>query len=179
MIVVDGDSVAVGEHEGKALDYSWPQLMAAGAGKPVKCLARHQSTAYDCLLRMPRALGYKPDWYVLQIGQWSQNHELMEDFERYTRQIIERARLAKVRVILVTPPWQLHAELDVWEVLSILRRLQRIYQVDLVDVHACFVDVGKQSEDDLRALYDGMGTVNCHLSFKGAVQVAEMFKCLR
>lgn len=167
MIVIDGDSVAYCEHDGKPIEHSWPQMMARQAGMPIKTLALHQSTSRDCLLRIRKALLNKPDWYVLCIGQWAQNHELREEFEENLRSIIEECLREMVKVCLVTYPVEVPDGFDAWGVMDELHVYYRTHMVDLLH---------EISESEQTDWFDGAGSVPCHFSHPGNVRVALMFK---
>ena len=167
MIVIDGDSVAYCEHDGKPIEHSWPQMMARQSGMQIRSFARHESTSRDCLLRIRRALLTSPIWYVLCVGQWAQNHELADEFEENVREIIEECLARGTRVCLVAPPVQVADGYGVWRILD---ELDVYYRVQLVDLLA---EIEESGETDW---FDGVGSIPCHFTHQGNVRVALMFK---
>jgi hypothetical protein len=104
MIAVDGDSVAMVTETGVPIKHKWPQMLSETRGQPVETFAHAQATARDCALRIWRIAARRPKWYVLMIGQWSQNHEPLAWFDRYVRICIEEMLMRGVQVAIVTPP---------------------------------------------------------------------------
>lgn len=168
MIVIDGDSVAIGaEGSGLPPQKKWPALLGASRGLPVENYATNKATARACLLRTWKIIAKHPLWYVLLLGQWSQNHEPIEDFERDLRRIIERMNISGIRVCLMTPPVEVA---DLKPYLHVIRRCALIYRTELLDLRAYLE----------RDLPDGTwfandGTVLCHFSEIGALKVLGYF----
>jgi hypothetical protein len=165
-IVVDGDSVAVVTSSGVPESQKWSALLAASRGKVVRSLAQNKSTARDCLLRMWRVFALRPSWYVLLIGQWSQNHEPLNEFKAYTRQIIESMHLRQINVCLMTPPTAV-GELEPY--LAVLRRCAAIYRCGLMDLHRHMAGAATPE------WFDNNSSVPCHFSAYGAQKVVEFF----
>lgn len=167
MIAVDGDSSAMMTETGIPIKHKWPYLLGDNRGDKVECFARQKSTARDCMLRAWRVISRRPSWYVLMIGQWSQNHEHEVQFEHYVRAIIEEMHLHGVRVCLMTPPTEV-TDLDPY--IRVLHRCSLIYNVGIIDV---FERLRQDSADD--TWFEGDSSVRCHFSHLGATNIIRYF----
>lgn len=162
MIVFDGDSTLVFEDFGTPEASSWPHLLAANRGHEYMNIAKQQSTAAKCRTRLWKALSLDPDWYVLQVGQWSAANEPIDDFERHVRYIVEFSKIHAVQPCLVGPPASVQWNTEEYSFL--LRRLSTIYSVP-------FIELVSNSEvtwfiDDFQM---------CHLNEYGCRQIADIF----
>jgi hypothetical protein len=167
MIAVDGDSVAMVTETGVPASQKWPVLLGQARGMPVESFARRRATARDCAIRMWRIIARRPRWYALMLGQWSQNHETPEQFERYLRLIIEQMHMQGIQVCLMTPPTEVA---DLMPYLSTLHKCATIYRVGVVDVFEHFQREGASAD-----WFESDSTVKCHLSKLGAENVIKCF----
>lgn len=168
MIVFDGDSVVLQKGYGIDAEKSWPHLAAKGI--PYVNVGVHMSTAHDVHERLTGTLDFKPDWYVLQIGQWSQNHEELSTFEYFVRKICERVNLKGVGIILVTPCVQVIEGLDPKPYVSVLEQLSKIYRTQFVNTYT-MLEKGGPTIDSL--VVDDHS--KCHFNEAGAILMAEYF----
>lgn len=167
MIAVDGDSVAMMTETGVPIRHKWPFLLGEERGLPVESFARPQSTARDCAVRLWRIIAKRPRWYVLCVGQWSQNHEELPDFERYVKFAIETMLTHGIQACLVTPPVEVT---DLMPYLATLHKCQTVYRVSVVDVYERF-----QRERAGADWFENDSTVPCHFSHLGAQNVIKCF----
>ena len=165
MLVVDGDSVAHGVlPETKAIQ-TWPYRVAEALHDGVTVLASSQSIAADCVKRLPRVYDLHPSIYLLQVGQWAQNHEPLKDFIPAIHTICWEMAVRSIGVVLISPPHQFTVLCDdFWRYVSVLRESAQAMRlgkfVDVTDV------TGLQCYDN-----DGSSVV-CHYSPAGAEEVA-------
>ena len=168
MIVFDGDSVVLQGGYAITPQKCWPHLVANG--REYKNAGVHMSTAKDCHARLPQVFELNPKWYVLQIGQWSQNHEDVSTFEHYMRQICEEMNLRSVRVVLVTPGVQILDGFNVIPFVTALEKLSRIYKTGFVNVHQWILKSGANLPD---LVCDDHS--KCHFNETGSELVAQCF----
>jgi hypothetical protein len=167
MIVVDGDSVAHMSAAHPLAAYRWPHLLGKSRSAPCVSLAQNRSTGRDCLLRTWKAMQHRPKWYVLLLGQWSQNHEPINEFEANLRAVIERMHLAQISVCLMTPPVSV-GYLPPY--LDVIRQCALIYRTGLMDLWSHL-----QRSDVTGEWWENDSTVKCHFSAIGAQKVIEFF----
>lgn len=106
MIVIDGDSVAEAVRPGVLLEDTWHQRLGASRRKEVLCLAQLQSGVTECLERARAGRCDTARWYILQAGQWAQNHEPIDTFFKSLKALVSLLYEKRVRVCLTTPPHQ-------------------------------------------------------------------------
>lgn len=167
MIVVDGDSVAMVSDTGVPSKHKWPMLLGDQRKMPVESIALAQSTARDCALRVWRVIAKRPKWYVLCIGQWSQNHEELHDFERYVRFAIEECVTHGIQVCLVTPPAEVT---DLLPYLKALHKCHTVYRIGMVDLYERL-----RRERAPAEWFELDVSVHCHFSHAGAMNVVKWF----
>lgn len=167
MIVFDGDSVISPTGFGIAEELTWPHLVAAE--RTYTNLGKNESTAAKCLMRLWQAIELNPSWYVLQVGQWSQNHETLSEFEKNLRQICEEWNQRDVKIVLVTPPIQIEKRFNVTAYIEVLHKLSKIYKTFFVDLHQYMNAIDNPEE---RLIND---ISKCHFNPLGFSKVAEYF----
>lgn len=158
MIAVDGDSVAI---------HNWPEALGEARGMRVLKFAENCSTARQCAIRSWRVLSARPKWYALLLGQWSQNHEPLAEFERCIRIAIEVMLGHGVRVCLITPPTEVA---DLFPYRAVLHKLNTLYRIGLLDLYE-HLQRAPIADD----WFEVDGTVRCHFSKLGALKVVEFF----
>lgn len=158
MIVFDGDSMMCQKGYGITPEHHWAHLVADG--RTYENIGVHMSTAEDCAKRLDVALDHYPQWYVLQIGQWSQNHEPLSTFEHQVRRICEYMNLERVRTVLVSPAPQILDGFDIEPFVVILKKLALIYRAGFVNLY----DAMKDSQIDNLVCNDHS---KCHFNEEG------------
>ena len=97
-IVIDGDSVALDRPD------NWPSILRTEHDLDVICLASHQAITTDILHRLNDAIKHNPEWYYLQLGQWSCNHQSYFTFRDDLSHIVAKLHGNHIKVCLMTPP---------------------------------------------------------------------------
>ncbi len=165
LLVFDGDSVIVPNAFGTTEDKTWPHIVANG--KTYQNLARHESTAAKVFTRIWQAIELHPRWYILQIGQWSQNHEVIREFEWNLRAIIEELNPRDIKVCLVTPGIQIHKRFNINDYCHVLRKMSGIYKTEFLDLNHLMSLVEKPDE--------WYGSDGIHFNENGFAKVAKLF----
>lgn len=164
MIFIDGDSLAFVADDATAR-FKWPILIGEATGMTVHSEATHKATAAICLERAWKAIEREAKWYVLCVGQWSQNHEPLKDFQGNIRAIIELMHANSVKVVLMTPTRNIGCSA---EYVDVMYKLAAVYHASLCDVH------GRTSElprDD--PFFTNDGFVRCHPSSDGHRKICD------
>ncbi len=173
MIVFDGDStIAAGVH-GVPEDKTWPYMLSKSIPALYVNMAKSESTAARCYLRLWKAIQHNPKWYVLQVGQWSCTQEPIDAFEHYVRLIIEEMNQRECEVLLITPPFTLKRErfsADPYR--RKLLELAKIYRVNYLDLYGYIRDSGHSL--DVAELFTPDGAL-CHFNESGHRFVYELF----
>lgn len=170
MIVFDGDSVLAPGIHGATPDQVWPGMVSQRLGIPHVNLAKSETTAEKSFIRVWKVLEHKPQWYVLQIGQWSSSQEPLGRFEKYLREIIEIMNLAHINVMLVSPPpTVLTYKFNTHPYTKILNRMADIYRVSMLNLP--MQPRGTEGITWMFAKDDAL----CHFSEEGHRWVAELF----
>lgn len=170
MIVVDGDSVAKAIRK-TVTQNAWYDYVARSRNTEVVSLCKESSTARDCFFRLYRLKELKPDWYFLMIGQWSQNHETLEEFEMFTRKIIEAV---PAKVCLITPPRRITYLGEIENYVYILRKCSKIYRTALVDLFAEMQTYPMKMKGEIEQWLE-IENVTCHLNGEGNRRLGELF----
>jgi len=164
-IVFDGDSVST--HFGFKPEDGWPYLVAGSSGVN---LSTYKSTAAICLARLPQAVELHPRWYVLQIGQWSHNHEPLDEFSRNVGAILTEIRARSIRACVVSPPlsprpWHLGPFVDA---LCTSASIHGALYIGLLDHMLALPDTEA-------AQWIRPDESRCHFSRYGHLRMAQMF----
>lgn len=160
-IVVDGDSVAMVDTQHP--EDCWPTMLGEILGAEVEVLAQPESTAEDCSKSIDKVIDKDPDFYVLQIGQWSQNHEEPGELFAAVSDAIHWAQFSGIKVILVEPPTKVSEQYQ--SILDALGDCGRTFRI------CGYVPL---SQVDLKDCFIPGQTVPCHFNKLGARMVANM-----
>jgi len=159
--------VAVMDEKHGCIEYKWPNLLGRSRGVPCVSIARNESTARDCLIRAWKVFSHLPSWYVLCLGQWSQNHEPCAEFTSNLRMLIEAMHRRSIRVCLMSAPVDL-GNLSPYR--AAMADCAMIYRTGFLDVYAY---LSSDSVDS--SWWEVDGSVPCHFSALGARKLIGYF----